>query len=225
MTGGSLNGHPFGGAAERVGAPRAAMCQENPLVCRVSSFSFTGLLSCDAVLQLHMSRKALVEMSPVRMIAGIWRSSTSRSLAVTCDPVHAVRQIVVRQNEVWHDLASRHQFQRRRRRRLRWSRDGPSPFRNACSRSRTSGSSSTTSIVTCSLDGGDVPRHPRHSGGGRGCACRFAWWQHDIDGEDRTLARTCERTPTRWPSSFPRRCTIERPRPRPRPRSRAGLSS
>ena len=51
----------------------------------VSSFSFTGLLSCTQSWSA-ISRKVPVEMSPVRMMTGISRWSCSRSFAVTWSP-------------------------------------------------------------------------------------------------------------------------------------------
>ena len=42
-------------------------------------------------------------------------------------PVHAIRQIVVREDEVRPDRPSRHQFQRRARRLAPLPRDGPRP--------------------------------------------------------------------------------------------------
>ena len=58
----------------------------------------------------------------------------------------------------------------------------------------------------------------------RGCG------RHPLGGSMTSMAKTeplpgRERTLTRWPSKFPRRCTIDSPRPRPRLRSRAALSS
>ena len=64
--------------------------------------------------------------------------------------------------------------------------------------------------------------------GGR--LCRGAWLRLHWRAHLTSMAKTeplpgRERTRTRWPSRFARRCTMDRPRPRPRLRSRAALSS
>ncbi len=114
-------------------------------------------MSLRQILQLHR----LVELYAVltrdiaqgagRYIAG---QNDDRDLAMKLlpqlrrdlKPVHAVRQIVVGEDEVGSDRSSRHQFQRR---------DAvgavaapwPSSLRKSSRRSRTSGSSSTTKIA------------------------------------------------------------------------------
>ena len=73
----AVRGVAAGAAACGVGRRRRMAC--------VSSFSFTGLLSCTQS-RSAMSRKASVDMSPVRMMTGIARCSSSRSFAVTWSP-------------------------------------------------------------------------------------------------------------------------------------------
>ena len=58
-----------------------------------------------------MASKVPVEISPVSMIAGIWRPSCLAQFGDDLDPVHSIGKIVIRQNEVRLERTSRRQFQ------------------------------------------------------------------------------------------------------------------
>ena len=136
-------------------------------------------------------------------------------------PVHPVWQIVVRKNEVGPERPACHQFQRRdavrRRRRamalfLENELEEVANLGIVLDHQDRAGAASVSTIAS--------PRPVERS-----ARCRAA-----LGGSMTSMAKTeplpgWDRTRTRWPSSRPSRCTMERPRPRPRLRSRAGLSS
>ena len=78
----------------------------------VSSFSFTGLLSC------AQSCRAMSRKVPVDDVAG---QNDDRNLAMKLlpqfrgdlEPIHAVRQVVVGEDQVGPNRPARHQIQRR----------------------------------------------------------------------------------------------------------------
>ena len=186
------------------------------------------LLQLHRLVELHAVLARDVAQGAGRDIAG---QNDDRDLAMKLlpqlrgdlKPVHAVRQIVVREDEVGPDRPSRHQFQRRdavrRCRRamafvLEEKLEELAHFGIVLDDQDRAGAASSLRrpVIACRADGVRVAA-PRPLGGSVTSTAKT----EPLPG--------CERTRTRWPSRFPRRCTMERPRPRPRLRSRAALSS
>ena len=90
----SRNGRDFDG--RRGGA--GGFARSFSIAC-VSSRNFTGLLNCTQSCSA-ISRSASVEMSPVRMMNGILRSSSPPQSLRNFDAGQAVRQIVVGEDEI-----------------------------------------------------------------------------------------------------------------------------
>ena len=189
----------------------------------VSSFNFTGLVSWTQFWQRDVAQGA------GRDVAG---QNDDRDLAMKLlpqlcgelEPVHAVGQVVVGEDEVGPDRASRHQFQRCDAIR-RCCRSMAFVLEKELEKFAHLGivlddqdrAGAANSLRRCRRPS-PLPMVLKLRRGSRSAAASTS------------MAKTeplpgCERTRTRWSSKFPRRCTIERPRPRPRLRSRAALSS